>query len=156
MVGATVMGFLAALHYWLPKIVGRTYPEGWGLVAAVMIVLGFNFTFIPQFLLGNEGMPRRYFSYPEKFFALNVASTAGASVLALGLLIVLVYTLVAIRWGPVAGANPWNSRGFEWATPSPPPPENFETTPVYTHGPHEYHEGAELPPHAAPEPKHAS
>ncbi len=154
MVGATVMAFLAALHYWLPKITGRMYPEGWGLVAAVMVVLGFNFTFIPQFLLGNAGMPRRYFSYPERFWPLNVASTAGASVLAIGLLIILVYILVAIRWGPIAGPNPWRSRGFEWNTPSPPPPENYETTPVYTHGPHQYHDEAELPPRAAPEPKH--
>jgi cytochrome c oxidase subunit 1 len=156
MVGATVMGVLAALHYWLPKITGRMYSEGWGLVAAVMVVLGFNFTFVPQFLLGNEGMPRRYFSYPEKFWALNVASTAGASVLAMGLFIVLVYTLVAIRYGKLAGANPWNSRGFEWMTPSPPPVENFEVTPVFTHGPHEYHEETEIPPNLAAEPKHAS
>jgi cytochrome c oxidase subunit 1 len=159
MVGATLMAFLAALHYWLPKISGRMYPEGWGLVAAVMIVLGFNFTFIPQFLLGNEGMPRRYFSYPEKFWALNVASTAGASVLGFGLLIVLVYVVVALRWGPIAGANPWNSRGFEWAgTTSPPAPENFETTPVYTSGPHEYDEQAvpqpQLPAAPGAEPKH--
>ena len=81
MVGSTMMAFLAALHYWFPKITGRTYPEGWGLVGAVLVILGFNFTFIPQFLLGNEGMPRRYFAYPERFWALNVASTAGASVL---------------------------------------------------------------------------
>src|SRR5512145_1720299 len=154
MVGATLMACLAALHYWLPKITGRMYSEGWGLVAAVMIVLGFNFTFIPQFLLGNEGMPRRYFNYPERFWALNVASTAGASVLAIGLVIVLVYLLVALKWGPIAGPNPWRSRGFEWDTPSPPPPENYETTPVYTRGPHEYTEEAELPTHVAPEPKH--
>jgi len=155
MVGATLMAFLAALHYWLPKITGRMYSEGWGLVAAVMVVLGFNFTFIPQFLLGNEGMPRRYFSYPEKFWALNVASTAGASVLGFGLFIVLVYMLVALRWGPLAGSNPWNSRGFEWATQSPPAPENFETTPVYTGGPHEYDEDAvQQPALPAAEPKH--
>jgi cytochrome c oxidase subunit 1 len=154
MVGATMMAFLAALHYWLPKISGRMYPEGWGLVAAVMVILGFNFTFIPQFLLGNEGMPRRYYEYAERFWALNVASTAGASVLAIGLVIILVYTLLALRYGPVAGPNPWNSRGFEWDTPSPPPPENYETTPVYTHGPHEYDEGPEVPPrHAVPEPE---
>ena len=156
MVGATVMGFLAALHYWLPKMFGRMYSEGWGLVGAVMIVLGFNFTFIPQFLLGNMGMPRRYFSYPEKFFALNVASTAGASVLGLGFVIVLVYIVVALRHGPFAGANPWNSRGFEWLTASPPHVENFEKTPVFDRGPHEYSDEPDTHPHAAPEPKHAS
>jgi cytochrome c oxidase subunit I len=110
MVGAVMMAFLAAIHYWFPKITGRMYPEPWGIVAAVLIILGFNFTFIPQFLLGNMGMPRRYYAYPARFGPLNVASTAGASVLALGLVIVLVYLLVALRHGAVAGANPWRSR----------------------------------------------
>ena len=87
-------------------------------------------------------MPRRYFSYPERFWPLNVASTAGASVLAAGLLLILVYLLVALRWGPASGANPWRSRGYEWESPSPPPPENFEETPVFTRGPHEYDDSA--------------
>ena len=152
--GSTIMAFLAALHYWWPKMFGKTYSERWALVAAVMVILGFIFTFVPLFLLGNMGMPRRYYSYPERFWALNVASTAGASVLAMGLLIVLVYVLVALKWGPIAGANPWHSRGYEWDTPSPPPPENFEVTPVITRGPHEYHEDVDLPAHVAPEPKH--
>jgi cytochrome c oxidase subunit I len=156
MVGAVMMAFLAALHYWFPKITGRMYPEGWGIVGAVMVVLGFNFTFIPQFLLGNMGMPRRYFSYPARFQALNVASTAGASVLAMGLFLVLIYMLLSLRYGPVAGANPWRSRGFEWNTPSPPPPENFEVTPVITRGPHQYDDPVPFPMSPAPEPKHAS
>jgi cytochrome c oxidase subunit 1 len=157
MVGGVIMAWLAALHYWFPKITGRMYPESWGLVGAVMIILGFNFTFIPQFLLGNMGMPRRYFAYPERFQVLNVASTAGASVLGLGLLVVLTYLLVSLKKGEVAGSNPWRSRGFEWDTPSPPPPENFEETPIITHGPHEYDEEAEVAPsHAEPEAKHAS
>jgi cytochrome c oxidase subunit 1 len=156
MVGATVMGFLGAFHYWFPKITGRMLPDRWGLVAATLVILGFNFTFIPQFLLGNDGMPRRYFSYPERFWALNVASTAGASVLAFGLLLVLVYVVVALRWGPVAGPNPWRSRGYEWMTPSPPPLENFEGTPSFDHEPHDYQEAAGEPsPAVAPEPKHA-
>jgi cytochrome c oxidase subunit 1 len=75
-------------------------------------------------------------------------------VLAIGLLIVLVYTLVALKWGPVSGANPWHSRGFEWDTPSPPPPENYETTPVYTHGPHEYDQDAAPGQVPVPEPRH--
>ena len=102
-------------------------------------------------------MPRRYFSYPERFWALNVASTAGASVLAFGLVVVLVYILLSLRWGAVAGRNPWGSRGYEWETLSPPPPENFEDTPVFTRGPHEYDdEGPAIAPPATPEPKHAS
>jgi cytochrome c oxidase subunit 1 len=153
MVGSTMMAFLAALHYWWPKITGRMYNERWGLVAAVFVILGFVFTFLPQFLLGNEGMPRRYFNYPERYWALNVASTAGASVLAIGFTIVLVYILVALRHGEVAGPNPWGSRGYEWLTPSPPPLENFEVVPEFQRGPHEYHDlpgaaGAEAAPAA--------
>jgi len=140
MVGSTIMAFLAALHYWWPKITGRMYNERWGLVGATLVVSGFVFTFLPQFLLGNEGMPRRYFNYPERFQALNVASTAGASVLAIGFIIILVYILVSLKHGAVAGPNPWGSRGYEWLTPSPPPLENFDVLPEFERGPHEYHD----------------
>jgi cytochrome c oxidase subunit 1 len=146
MVGSTIMAFLAALHYWWPKMTGRMYNERWGLVGATLVVSGFVFTFLPQFLLGNEGMPRRYYNYPERFQALNVASTAGASVLAIGFLVILVYILVSLRHGAIAGPNPWGSRGYEWLTPSPPPLENFDVLPAFERGPHEYHE---LPAHGA-------
>ena len=101
MVGAVIMGFLAALHYWFPKMFGRKYPESWALLAAGLIILGFNATFIPQFLLGNAGMPRRYYEYPERFTALNVASTAGASLLAFGFVIIAIYLalVAAVRRG---------------------------------------------------------
>jgi cytochrome c oxidase subunit 1 len=138
MVGAVIMSFLMALHYWFPKMFGRTYNEGWGMVAASFIVLGFNATFIPQFLVGNAGMPRRYYMYPERFTALNVASTAGSSLLAFGFLIIVVYMIYALVRGPIAGDNPWDSRGYEWNTPSPPPKHNFDVTPVITTDPHSY------------------
>ncbi len=99
MVGAVIMAFLIALHYWFPKMFGRMYHEGWAMVAAGLIVLGFNATFIPQFLLGNAGMPRRYYIYPERFQALNVASTAGASLLAFGFVIILIYLIYALVRG---------------------------------------------------------
>jgi cytochrome c oxidase subunit 1 len=142
MVGAVIMGFLAGLHYWFPKMFGRTYHEGWSLVSAALIVLGFNATFIPQFLLGNAGMPRRYYEYPERFQALNVASTAGASLLAFGFIIIAIYLGYALLYGPVAGPNPWGSRGYEWMTPSPPPTENFDVTPTYEFPPHDYTDDA--------------
>jgi len=138
MVGATIMAFLAGLHYWWPKMFGRMYSERWALAAAVLVILGFNATFIPQFLLGNMGMPRRYYSYPEQFWPLNVASTAGASLLAFGFIIVLVYLIVSLVSGRVAGPNPWGSRGYEWNTPSPPNVLNFPETPIITRGAHEY------------------
>jgi cytochrome c oxidase subunit 1 len=143
MVGATIMSFLAGLHYWWPKMFGRMYSERWALAAAALILVGFNATFIPQFLLGNMGMPRRYYSYPEHFQPLNVASTAGASLLAFGFVIVLVYLVASLFAGRVSGANPWGSRGYEWNTPSPPDLLNFPETPVITRPPHEYQDGAE-------------
>jgi Cytochrome C and Quinol oxidase polypeptide I len=79
MVGAVIMAWLAGLHYWWPKMFGRMYPEGWGLVSAVLIILGFNATFIPQFLLGNAGMPRRYYSYPERFWPARRCSPSASS-----------------------------------------------------------------------------
>ncbi len=138
MVGGTVAGFLAALTYWWPKMFGKSYSERWGIVGATLIFLGFNFTFIPQFLLGNEGMPRRYYSYPVRFWPLNVASTAGASVLALGFLVVLATLLLSLKYGKPAGPNPWGSRGYEWKTLSPPPEGNFLEQPTYPRMPHDY------------------
>ena len=134
------MAWLAALHYWWPKMFGRMYSERAGLVGAFLIIFGFIATFVPQFLLGNYGMPRRYYSYPERFWPLNVASTAGASLLAIGFSIIAVYLVIALKWGKLSGPNPWGSRGFEWDTLSPPPTENFLHQPVYTKGPHDYTE----------------
>jgi cytochrome c oxidase subunit 1 len=138
MVGASVMAFLAALHYWFPKMFGRTYHEGWGLVAASLIILGFNATFIPQFLLGNFGMPRRYYQYPEHFQALHVASTAGSTLLGFGFLLIVIYMVIALKWGPKCEPNPWGSKGFEWLTDSPPTTHNFEQIPTITQMPHDY------------------
>jgi cytochrome c oxidase subunit 1 len=150
MAGGVIMAWLAALHYWWPKMFGRMYNEGWGLVSAVLIILGFNATFIPQFLLGNAGMPRRYYSYPERFWPLNVASTAGASLLAFGFIIILTYLLISLKHGRIAGSNPWGSRGYEWKTLSPPPPENFLEQPTYPRPPHDYSDlGAAEVTHAA-------
>ncbi|MEO5767140.1 MAG: cbb3-type cytochrome c oxidase subunit I [Polyangia bacterium] len=143
MVGAVIMAFLAAIHYWFPKMFGRMYHEGWSMVAATFIVLGFNATFIPQFLLGNAGMPRRYYMYPERFTALNVASTAGSTLLAFGFIIILIYLIWALKHGEIAGPNPWNSKGYEWRTSSPPIKENFEHTLDYPEEPHMYQEPGE-------------
>jgi len=143
MVGAVIMAFLAAIHYWFPKMFGKMYHEGWSMVAAVFIVLGFNATFIPQFLLGNAGMPRRYYMYPERFTTLNVFSTAGSTLLAFGFIIIAIYLIWALKYGDIAGPNPWNSKGYEWLTSSPPIKENFEHTLDYLEEPHTYHEPGE-------------
>jgi cytochrome c oxidase subunit 1 len=135
MVGASVMGYLGGLHNWWPKMTGRMYPEGWARFAALVVFVGFNLTFFPQFLLGYMGMPRRYHAYPVNepiWQVLHVMSTGGASILGLGLLIPAVYFIWSMRYGRFAPANPWPGTGLEWRTPSPPPTENFAVTPVVT------------------------
>jgi len=138
LVGGAVMGYLGGIHFWWPKISGRLYPEGWARFSAVLVFIGFNLTFFPQFLLGYLGMPRRYYAYPEEFHVLNIMSTAGASILALGYLLPLIYLTWSMRYGPVAGTNPWNARGLEWRTSSPPPRDNFEEMPVVSTEAYDY------------------
>jgi cytochrome c oxidase subunit I len=137
-VGGMVMAYLGGLHFWWPKITGRLYPEAWAKLSALIIFVGFNLTFFPQFLLGYMGMPRRYHVYPDEFQVLHVMSSAGASILGIGYLIPMAYFIWSLRYGPMAGPNPWAAAGLEWETPSPPPPHNFEQTPVVTHEVYSY------------------
>jgi cytochrome c oxidase subunit 1 len=132
MVGGAVSAYLAGIHFWWPKMTGRMYSEWLGRFAAFTLFIGFNLTFFPQFILGYLGMPRRYYEYAPEFQVLNVMSTAGASILAVGYLLPLVYLLWSLRYGKLAGPNPWGATGLEWQTSSPPPTENFERTPVVT------------------------
>src|SRR5882724_10997986 len=141
MVGGALFGYLGGLHYWWPKISGRMYPEGWGRFAALVVYVGFNLTFLPQFVAGYLGMPRRYHTYPAdlpSWQVLHVLSTAGASILGVGLMIPLIYLVWSMRYGKIASANPWNLPGLEWQTASPPPTENFLTTPIVTHEAYEF------------------
>jgi len=143
MVGGTIMGYLGGLHFWWPKMSGRLYPEGLAKVSAIIIFVGFNLTFFPQFLLGYMGMPRRYHAYPPEFQVLNVLSSAGASILGFGYLIPMIYLTWSLRYGRLAGANPWGAVGLEWTTTSPPPTENFEETPVVAWDAYDYASTAE-------------
>jgi cytochrome c oxidase subunit 1 len=138
MVGGAIMGFMGGLHYWWPKITGRMYAEGWAKISAIIIFLGFNLTFFPQFILGYMGMPRRYHVYPPEFQVYNVLSSAGASILGLGYFLPVTYFLWSLFFGKKAPANPWGATGLEWQMQSPPIPENFEVTPVITHDSYEY------------------
>jgi cytochrome c oxidase subunit 1 len=129
MVGGAVMAYLGALHFWWPKITGRLYPELWARGAAIVLFIGFNLTFFPQYLLGYEGMPRRYHAYPAAFQGLNILSSAGASILAVGYFLPFFYLLWSCWRGQPAPGNPWQARGLEWQTRSPPPTHNFDTEP---------------------------
>jgi len=139
MVGGMVMAYMSGLHYWWPKMTGRMYSDWWSKLSAIIIFVGFFFTFLPQFVLGYNGMPRRYHRYAPEFQVWNVMSSAGASVLAIGYVLPLLYLLYSLLWGPKAGPNPWGATGLEWQTPSPPPKDNFPETPAVVRGPYEYH-----------------
>jgi cytochrome c oxidase subunit I len=158
MVGGAIMGYLGGIHFWWPKITGRLYPEFLARIAAIVLFIGFNLTFFPQFILGYLGMPRRYHNYPPEYQVLNVMSTAGASILALGYLLPMIYLTWSMRYGRVAGRNPWPATGLEWTTDSPPLTENFHETPVvdwevydFEHRPELGLKGADL---KAPAPAH--
>ena len=138
MVGGTVSAFFGALHFWWPKITGRLYPLAWGRVAALLIFIGFNLTFFPQFLLGFLGMPRRMHVYPPEFQVLNVISSCGAAILGAAYLLPFSYLIWSLRHGAPAGPNPWDVIGLEWTVPSPPPKDDFATIPTVTGPPYDY------------------
>jgi cytochrome c oxidase subunit 1 len=114
------------------------YPENWAKFAALVIFLGFNLTFFPQFILGYMGMPRRYHAYPPEFQVLNVMSSAGASILGVGYLIPMIYFVWSLVKGEPAPKNPWQATGLEWTVESPPTTFNFAETPVVTEEAYNY------------------
>jgi cytochrome c oxidase subunit I len=140
MVGGTLLAYLGGLHFWWPKMTGRLYYEPLAKLSAVIIFVGFNLTFFPQFILGYMGMPRRYHQYPDVdgWQVLNVLSTAGASILAVGAILPVLYLTYSWFKGPDAGPNPWGAKGLEWETASPPPTANFDQTPIVTHPAYAY------------------
>lgn len=136
--GGMGFGFLAALHYWFPKMYGRMYNLKFANIYAIILFIGFQLLFFPQFILGIEGLPRRYFNYLPQFQSGQIISGIGAIVLAIGFLMMLYNLFKAARKGEIATANPWNGLTLEWQIPSPPPHENFESIPIITKGPYEY------------------
>jgi cytochrome c oxidase subunit 1 len=138
MVGGMLMAFLSGIHFWWPKMTGRMYPEGISKLAALTTFIGFILTFFPQFVVGYNGMPRRYHAYPPEFQVLNVLSTAGASVLGVGYLLPMLYLAWSLKYGKIAGPNPWEATGLEWQIQSPPLTENFLVTPIVDHEAYDY------------------
>ncbi len=139
MMGSTVIAFLGGLHYWWPKMFGRMYNESAARVSAILIFIGFNTTFLPQFLLGSRGMPRRYYNYLPEFQFLHQVSTVGSWILALGFVIMAGYLFASLRKKMDAPANPWHARTLEWQIASPPITHNFHEIPVITTEPYDYY-----------------
>ncbi|HWP06392.1 MAG TPA: cytochrome c oxidase subunit I [Polyangiaceae bacterium] len=141
MMGGAITALLGGIHYWWPKAFGRMYNEKVGRFGAVVVFIGMNITFFPQFILGSRGMPRRYYNYLPEFQPLHQLSTLGAYVLGLGFLMTAVSLVRSLMKKPDAPANPWGSRTLEWTISSPPPYYNFKTAPLVTRGPYDDYDG---------------
>jgi cytochrome c oxidase subunit 1 len=140
MMGGTVIAFLGGLHHWWPKMTGRSYSERWGKIAWVLVIVGFNLTFFAQFVLGTQGMPRRYHEYLPQFTFLHQLSTIGSQILGVGLFVVLFYLIHSLFRGERAGKNPWGGRSLEWHTATPPITHNFDADITVDRGPYEFDE----------------
>ena len=138
MMGGTVMALLGGIHYWWPKMFGKMYSELWAKIACLFIFVGFNMTFFTQFVMGSQGMPRRYYQYGEQFVRMHGFSSIGSYVLGFGFLIMFIYLIASLFKGRRVGANPWGSLTMEWETASPPIPHNFDKDMVLEHGPYDY------------------
>jgi cytochrome c oxidase subunit 1 len=139
MVGGTVIGFIGGLHYWWPKMTGKLYDETLARIAWFLVFLGFNVTFFSQFVMGSQGMPRRYYDYLDQFQPLHMTSSGGAYILGVGFLVMAYMFWKSLRSGEKSPPNPWGSAGYEWQSTSPPHPHNFAEDPVMTRGPYDYH-----------------
>jgi len=138
MMGSIALAFFAGLHHWWPKMFGIMYNETLAKIAAVTIFIGFNATFVPQFIMGSQGMPRRYATYVPEYAPYHQASTIGAIILGSGVALMVFYLLASLFTGKKAMVNQWGGVTLDWHTPTPPPLENFETPPVVTHEVYDY------------------
>ena len=139
MVGGTVMGFIGGLHYWWPKFTGKLYNEKLARFAWFFVFVGFNVTFISQFIMGSRGMPRRYYDYLPEFEIFHQISTVGSWILAVGFFAMGYMFFQSLRSGKKSPRNPWGSAALEWQTATPPPLANFIKVPTITRGPYDYH-----------------
>jgi cytochrome c oxidase subunit 1 len=135
MMGSALIAMIGGLHHWWPKMFGVMYSEFWGRIACILVFVGFNVTFFTQFMLGSQGMPRRYYSYDqlegmaESFKMYHHISTGGSYIMALGFVITAIYLIHSLFAGRKAPANPWGGVSLEWQCSSPPPHDNFSKTP---------------------------
>ena len=136
--GGSGFAFFSAMHYWLPKFYGRKYAEKPAVIAWALMFTGFNILYFSMMVLGLKGMPRRYYTYLPEFAPLNLVSTIGSWILAVGLIIMLVNLFRGLFRGEPIGQNPWGGATLEWSIPTPPPTENFDEEPVVTHGPYDF------------------
>ncbi len=130
MMGSTLVAFLGGIHYWWPKMTGRMYNEGLAKLCAIGVFVGFNLTFLPQFVMGSRGMPRRYWDYDPEFTLFHRLSTIGALILGISIFIQTIYLAISFKSGKKAVQNPWGATTLEWQAATPPTEFNFEVPPT--------------------------
>jgi cytochrome c oxidase subunit 1 len=138
MFGGAGMAILAGLHYWFPKMFGKMYDERAAKIGWLVLFIGFNILYFSMFILGYEGMPRRYFDYPPRYYTGHLISTIGSWILFAGLVIIFSNLIKSLFRGERAPGNPWGGRTLEWSIPSPPPAENFAEVPTVRVRPYDY------------------
>jgi cytochrome c oxidase subunit I len=148
MMGGTIIAFVGGIHHWWPKMTGRMYNETGGIIGCILVFVGFNLTFFIQFIMGTQGMPRRYASYVDEFQWMHQVSTVGSFVLLIGFLVHLFVFIQSLLSGPKAPPNPWGGLTLEWEAASPPEEHNFPHEPFVKHGPYDYENT--VPPHWDP------
>jgi cytochrome c oxidase subunit 1 len=136
--GGMGFAFFAAIHYWFPKIYGRMYNNKRASIASIMLFVGFNLLYFPQFIIGYQGMPRRYYDYLPQFQWAQILSTVGGVILFIALIAMVVNLVKGAKKGELAPANPWNGSTLEWSIPSPPSLENFDVDPIVKSNPYDY------------------
>jgi cytochrome c oxidase subunit I len=149
LIGINVFPVAGGIYYWFPKVTGRLLGERLGRWNFWTMFIGFNLGFFPMHAAGLMGMPRRIYTYPADvgWDGVNLITSIGSFVFALGVLLLLVNIAISLRRGALAGANPWNAPTLEWSTPSPPPGYNFVVIPtIASRHPLWENELAELPP----------
>ncbi len=136
--GGMGFAFFAAIHYWFPKMYGKMYNFKRAYISVIALFVGFNLLYFPQFIIGIQGMPRRYFDYPARFQWAQIISTIGGVILVSALILMITNLILGARNGAKASANPWNGSTLEWQLPSPPSIENFDEAPVVKENPYDY------------------
>jgi len=143
MFGGTGIMFFAGIHYWLPKMTGRLYNEKLANISAGVIFVGFNMLYFTFFIMGFNGMPRRYYDSLPEFHTYHVVATVGSWILVTGMIMMAYNLIKGARSGAPSGDNPWRAATLEWQTTSPPPLLNFDKIPEVTKGPYDFEEHEE-------------
>jgi cytochrome c oxidase subunit 1 len=138
MMGGVLFALITGIFHWWPKMTGKMFSEKAGVPVAIFAFLAYNLTFIPQFIAGHRGMPRRYHEYLPQFEGMMQLSSLGSFLFGLSLFGVLFILIHSLLKGEKAPQNPWQGLSLEWETATPPIEHNFEGQPICTHGPYEF------------------